>query len=63
MHEIADTFAAAGLPEGFHRAAADIYERMAGFREAEAAPALEEVVAAVTRSRGDSSARGNSTEP
>ena len=51
MHEIADTFAAAGLPEGFHRAAADIYERMAGFRDAEAAPALEDVVAAVTRPR------------
>jgi hypothetical protein len=32
MHEIADTFAAAGLPEGFHRAAADIYARLAGFK-------------------------------
>jgi 3-hydroxyisobutyrate dehydrogenase-like beta-hydroxyacid dehydrogenase len=27
MNEIADTFAAAGLPDGFHRAAADIYDR------------------------------------
>jgi hypothetical protein len=25
MEEIADTFAAAGLPGGFHRAAADVY--------------------------------------
>jgi hypothetical protein len=25
MEEIADTFAAAGLPEGFHRAAAEVY--------------------------------------
>lgn len=25
MHEIADTFAAAGLPDGFHRAAAEIF--------------------------------------
>ena len=27
MEEIADTFAAAGLPDGFHRAAAEIYRR------------------------------------
>jgi 3-hydroxyisobutyrate dehydrogenase-like beta-hydroxyacid dehydrogenase len=27
MHEIADTFAGAELPEGFHRAAAEVYER------------------------------------
>jgi 3-hydroxyisobutyrate dehydrogenase-like beta-hydroxyacid dehydrogenase len=27
MNEIAETFAAAGLPDGFHRAAADIYAR------------------------------------
>jgi 3-hydroxyisobutyrate dehydrogenase-like beta-hydroxyacid dehydrogenase len=27
MNEIADTFGAAGLPEGFHRAAAEIYRR------------------------------------
>jgi 3-hydroxyisobutyrate dehydrogenase-like beta-hydroxyacid dehydrogenase len=47
MHEIAETFAAAGLPPGFHRAAAEIYDRMAGFHDAEVAPTLEEVVAAV----------------
>jgi 3-hydroxyisobutyrate dehydrogenase-like beta-hydroxyacid dehydrogenase len=28
MHEIADTFAAADLPDGFHRAAAEVYERV-----------------------------------
>jgi len=27
MEEIADTFAAAGEPDGFHRAAADVYRR------------------------------------
>ena len=27
MDEIADTFAAAGQPEGFHRAAAEVYRR------------------------------------
>jgi uncharacterized protein DUF1932 len=49
MHEIAATFAAAGLPPGFHQAAAEVYERMAGFQDAEGAPTLEEVVAAVIR--------------
>ncbi|MAT84015.1 MAG: phosphogluconate dehydrogenase [Gammaproteobacteria bacterium] len=38
MQEIADTFAAAELPRGFHEAAADVYRRLAGFRDAEAAP-------------------------
>jgi hypothetical protein len=28
MEEIADTFAAAGLPDGFHRAAAEIYRQV-----------------------------------
>lgn len=54
MHEIAETFAAAGLPAGFHRAAADLYERMARFHDVETAPTLEQVVAAVTRSHGNS---------
>jgi 3-hydroxyisobutyrate dehydrogenase-like beta-hydroxyacid dehydrogenase len=30
MHEIADAFAADGLPEGFHRAAAEVFEGPAG---------------------------------
>jgi 3-hydroxyisobutyrate dehydrogenase-like beta-hydroxyacid dehydrogenase len=34
MHEIADTFEAAGLPGGFHRAAAEVYDRLAGFKDA-----------------------------
>jgi 3-hydroxyisobutyrate dehydrogenase-like beta-hydroxyacid dehydrogenase len=29
MHEIAETFAAAGVPDGFHLAAAEVYRRMA----------------------------------
>jgi len=33
MEEIADTFEAAGLPSGFHRAAAEIYQRMVPFKE------------------------------
>jgi 3-hydroxyisobutyrate dehydrogenase-like beta-hydroxyacid dehydrogenase len=52
MHEIAATFAAAGLPDGFHRAAADVYGRMAGFKDATDAPALATVVAAVIQENG-----------
>ena len=51
MHEIGDTFASAGLPDGFHRAAADVYARMARFHDAETVPTLEEVVAAVVRAQ------------
>ena len=43
MEEIADTFAAAGLPDGFHRAAADIYRRMTDYKDAAQAPSVEEV--------------------
>lgn len=48
MAEIADTFAAAGLPDGFHRAAATVYSRLEGFKDEaglEAADALAALVA------------------
>ncbi|MCC6569822.1 MAG: NAD(P)-dependent oxidoreductase [Anaerolineales bacterium] len=44
MREIASTFEEAGLPNGFHEAAAEIYHRMAGFKDAPETPALEEVL-------------------
>jgi hypothetical protein len=47
MEEIAATFAAAGMPAGFHQAAADIYKRLAEFKDAPATPAIEEVLAAL----------------
>jgi 3-hydroxyisobutyrate dehydrogenase-like beta-hydroxyacid dehydrogenase len=34
MHEIADTFAAQDLPDGFARAAADVYDRLADCKDA-----------------------------
>lgn len=46
MHEIAATFEAAGLPPEFHRAAAEVYRRMAGFKDA-GATTLDAVVAAL----------------
>lgn len=44
MKEIAATFADAGLPDGFHQAAAEIYRRMAHFKDAEERPKVEEVL-------------------
>ena len=47
MHEIASTFQEAGLPDGFHEAAAEIYYRMAGFKGEEHPPVLNEVLQAL----------------
>lgn len=51
MHEIADSLAAVGLPDGFHRAAGDAYQRMAGFKgrpnSGDEATTLADVVAAL----------------
>jgi len=44
MAEIAATFREAGLPGEFHAAAETIYRRLAGFKDAPATPALEEVL-------------------
>lgn len=44
MHQIADTFAAAGLPDGFHRAAAELYERLDAYKDAPDLPAFEDVI-------------------
>ena len=44
MYEIASTFEAAGLPNGFHKAAAEIYHRMAGFKDSTETPNLEDVL-------------------
>jgi 3-hydroxyisobutyrate dehydrogenase-like beta-hydroxyacid dehydrogenase len=53
MEEIADTFAAAGLPGGFHQAAAAIYGRLAGFKDQEDTPSLAAVLAALRRDEAD----------
>jgi 3-hydroxyisobutyrate dehydrogenase-like beta-hydroxyacid dehydrogenase len=49
MEEIAASFEAAGLPGGFHLAAADLYRRLEGFKDGSTAPALAEVTAAFRR--------------
>jgi 3-hydroxyisobutyrate dehydrogenase-like beta-hydroxyacid dehydrogenase len=43
MKEIAATFASAGLPNGFHCAAAELYLRMARYKDAPLPPSIEEV--------------------
>ena len=55
MAEIADTFAAAGLPDGFHRAAAAVYRRLEGFKDVsglEVADALAALAAEPTEHPG-----------
>jgi 3-hydroxyisobutyrate dehydrogenase-like beta-hydroxyacid dehydrogenase len=49
MDEIAATFEAVGLPGGFHHAAGELYQRMAGFKDAPALPLLEAVLAALRK--------------
>lgn len=50
MHEIADTFTASGLPDGFHRAAAEIYRR-SPHAPAPAESSLESVLDAIGENR------------
>lgn len=50
MHEIAMTFQETGLPDGFHQAAAEIYHRMARFKDAPQLPSLDEVLASLSAS-------------
>ena len=47
MEEIAATYSAAGLPSGFHEAAADLFGRMKGFKDQDPAT-IDAVIAAIT---------------
>lgn len=53
MDEIAATFAAAGMPGGFHAAAATTYRSLAGLKEAEPLPELADVLAALAGAGDD----------
>ncbi len=50
MEEIAATFAAAGLPAGFHEACAAVYDRLGPYKDAPATPPMAEAAAALGRS-------------
>lgn len=47
MEEISATFRDAGLPGDFHAGAAEIYRRLAGYKDAQELPPLEEVIEAL----------------
>ncbi|NIM28984.1 MAG: DUF1932 domain-containing protein [Gammaproteobacteria bacterium] len=44
MREIAATFEAAGLPGGFHQAAAEVYARLARYKDCDPAPPVEAII-------------------
>ena len=48
MEEIAATFRSVGLPGGFHSAAAEVYQRLAGYKGAET-PELEQVLTSLLK--------------
>ena len=48
MREIAQTFAAAGLPEGFHDGAAAVYERLSDLKDVEA-PEFQQVLSSLCK--------------
>jgi 3-hydroxyisobutyrate dehydrogenase-like beta-hydroxyacid dehydrogenase len=50
MEEIAASFGAAGLPEGFHRAAAEVFRRLESFKDRATPPSMAEVIQAMQRS-------------
>ena len=49
MHEIAATFRGAGLPGGFHDAAAEVFERLESFKDYGEPPAIESVLEALLK--------------
>jgi 3-hydroxyisobutyrate dehydrogenase-like beta-hydroxyacid dehydrogenase len=49
MEEIAASFRAAGLPDGFHLAAAQIYRELEQFKDPGAPPSMDEVTATLRR--------------
>lgn len=50
MQEIAATFSGAGLPAGFHEAAAQIFSVLAHYKDQQEAPEIEEVLATLLQS-------------
>jgi hypothetical protein len=48
MEKISKTFSEAGAPGEFHAAAANIYQRLARFKDSKTPPTPEEILAALT---------------
>lgn len=51
MEEIAASFESAGLPGGFHRAAAEVYRKLEAFKDAKETPALARIIEVMRASR------------
>jgi 3-hydroxyisobutyrate dehydrogenase-like beta-hydroxyacid dehydrogenase len=49
MDEIAASFAAAGVPEQFHEAGAEVYRRLSGWKDAPTSPSVAEAAKALSR--------------
>ena len=47
MHQIGHAFGDAGLPEGFHRAAASVYRGLRGYKDVDGVPPMAELLAAL----------------
>ena len=52
MREISTTFVDAGMPGGFHEAAAAVYQRLAHFKDAPSTPSIESVLEALLTEPG-----------
>jgi 3-hydroxyisobutyrate dehydrogenase-like beta-hydroxyacid dehydrogenase len=50
MHEIAETFASVGLPDGFHEAAATLYQRLEDFKDGPHPTPVADVLEALRKS-------------
>ena len=53
MKEISRTFSEAGAPGQFHQAAAEIYGRLAQFKDAKPLPTLEQILEALSKNSGN----------
>jgi len=53
MEEISETFRQAGLPGGFHEAAAEVYRRMSQFKEQNTVPELDAVLSVLNAAEDD----------
>lgn len=51
MDEIASTFAKDGLPDGLHKAAGEVYQRTAYFKDATEIPELVDVLKSLTQNK------------
>ena len=58
MEESATAFKAAGLPDSFHRAAAELYRRLERYKDTDKPPSLEEATAVILQlSQGEKELR------